>query len=133
MAHPARTITVAIDMSKAFDTINLHTRWKSATTNNPRRNHKVIANYINGRKAYKTYRTTHAYNVNLNLAFSKVASSHLHHLTFILQTYHHPEHWFRSCCMQITSLAHPHTHTQVRVQPRNTYNHTYIKFLLEQI
>ena len=28
---------------------------------------------------------------------------------------------------QTTSQSHPHT--QVRVQPRNTYNHTYIKFL----
>ena len=25
MAPPARTITVALDMSKAFDTINIHT------------------------------------------------------------------------------------------------------------
>ena len=29
--------------------------------------------------------------------------------------------------MQMTSQSHPHT--QVRVQPRNTYNHTYTKFL----
>ena len=29
--------------------------------------------------------------------------------------------------MQMTPQSHPHT--QVRVQPRNTYNHTYIRFL----
>ena len=29
--------------------------------------------------------------------------------------------------MQMTSQSHPHT--LVRVQPRNTYNHTYTKFL----
>ena len=36
-------------------------------------------------------------------------------------------HWFRSLPTQTTSQSHPHT--QVRVQPRNTYNHTYIKCL----
>ena len=38
-----------------------------------------------------------------------------------------PVHRFRSWPMQMTSQSHPHT--QVRVQPRNTYNHTYTKFL----
>ena len=45
MAPPARTITVALDMSKTFDTINIHTLII-----------KFIANYINGRKVYTTYR-----------------------------------------------------------------------------
>ena len=66
-------------------------------------------------------------NVNLNLAFHKVAFFHPHYLTFTPQTYHHPVHRFRSWPMQMTSQSHPHT--QVRVQPRNTYNHTYTKFL----
>ena len=56
-----------------------------------------------------------------------MASFHQHHSTFTLQTYHHPEHRFRSWTTQMTSTSH--LHTQVRVQPRNTYNHTYIKFL----
>ena len=47
--------------------------------------------------------------------------------TFTLQTYHHPEHRFSSWPTQMTSPSH--LHTQARVQPRNTYNHTYIKFL----
>ena len=33
MAHPARTITVALDMSKAFDTINIHTLIRKQTIN----------------------------------------------------------------------------------------------------
>ena len=70
---------------------------------------------------------THPNNVNLKLAFHKEASFHPHYSTFTSQTYHHPVHRFRSWPMQMTSQSHPHT--QVRVQPRNTYNHTYTKFL----
>ena len=57
MAPPARTITVALDMSKAFDTINIHTLIrKLLQTNIPGIIIKFIANYIKGRKAYTTYR-----------------------------------------------------------------------------
>ena len=57
MAHPARTITVALDMSKAFDTINIHTLIrKLLPTNIPGTIIKFIANYIKGRNAYTTYR-----------------------------------------------------------------------------
>ena len=56
MAHPARTITVALDMSKAFDTINIHTLIrKLPQTKIPGTIIKFIANYIKGRKAYTTY------------------------------------------------------------------------------
>ena len=56
MAPPARTITVAHDMSKAFDTINIHTLIrKLLQTNIPDTIIKFIANYIKGRKAYTTY------------------------------------------------------------------------------
>ena len=56
MAPPARTITVALDMSKAFDTINIHTLIrKLLQTNIPGTIIKFIANYIKGRKAYTTY------------------------------------------------------------------------------
>ena len=52
----ARTITVALDMSKAFDTINIHTLIrKLLLTNIPGTLIKFIANYIKGRKAYTTY------------------------------------------------------------------------------
>ena len=57
MAPPARTITVALDMSKAFDTINIYTLIrKLLQTNIPGTIIKFIANYIKGRKAYTTYR-----------------------------------------------------------------------------
>ena len=56
MAPPARTITVALDMSKAFNTINTHTLIrKLLQTNIPDTIIKFIANYIKGRKAYTTY------------------------------------------------------------------------------
>ena len=57
MAPPARTITVALGMSKAFDIINIHTLIrKLLQTNIPGTIIKFIANYIKGRKAYTTYR-----------------------------------------------------------------------------
>ena len=57
MAPPARTITVALDMRKAFDTLNIHTLIrKLLQTNIPGTIIKLIANYIKGRKSYTTYR-----------------------------------------------------------------------------
>ena len=56
-----------------------------------------------------------------------MASFHPHYLTFTPQTCHHPVNRFRSWPMQTTSQSH--LHTQRRVQPRNTYNHTYTQFL----
>ena len=56
MATPARTITVALDMSKAFNTINIHTLIrKLLQTNIPGTIIKFIANYIKRRKAYTIY------------------------------------------------------------------------------
>ena len=57
MTHPARTITVVLDMSKAFDTINIHTLLrKLLQTKILHTRIKFIANYIKRRKAYTTYR-----------------------------------------------------------------------------
>ena len=57
MAPPARTITVALDMSKAFDTINIHTLIrKLLQTIIPGTMIRLIANYIKGHKAYTPYR-----------------------------------------------------------------------------
>ena len=54
--HPARTITVALDMSKAFDIIHIHTLIrKLLQTNIPGTIIKFITNYIKGHKAYTTY------------------------------------------------------------------------------
>ena len=57
--------------------------------------------------------------ISINLLFQKNL--------YTLLTYHHQDHQFRSWPTQMTSPSH--LHTQARVQPRNTYNHTYIKFL----
>lgn len=47
---------VALDMSKAFDTVNIHTLiHKIHQTNIPPTILKFTANYIKGRKAYTTY------------------------------------------------------------------------------
>ena len=56
MAPPARTITVALDMSNAFDTINIHTLIRNLLqTKIPGIIIMLIANYIKGRKAYTAY------------------------------------------------------------------------------
>ena len=61
MAPLGRTITVALDMSKAFNTINIHTLIrKLLQTNIPGTIIKFITNYIKGRKAYTTYKN-HTY------------------------------------------------------------------------
>ena len=57
MAPPVRTITVALDMSKAFDTVNTHTLiGKLLQTSTPGTILKLVANYIKGRKAYTSFR-----------------------------------------------------------------------------
>ena len=54
---PTRTIAVALDMSKAFDTVNIHTLIDKLTqTNIPHTILRYIANYIKGRMAYTTFR-----------------------------------------------------------------------------
>ena len=54
---PTRTIAVAFDMSKAFDTVNIHTLIDKLThTTIPHNILRYIANYIKGRMAYTTFR-----------------------------------------------------------------------------
>ena len=56
MAPPVQTITVALDMCKAFDTISIHTLiGKLLQTKIPGTIMKFIANYIKVHKAYTTY------------------------------------------------------------------------------
>ena len=128
MAPPAPTITVVLDMSKAFDTINIHTLIrKLQQTNFHTQSLSLSQNTSRDAKPTHHRETTHLDNVNLKLPFHKVASFQLHYLTFTLQTYHHPVHRFRSWLTQMISLSHPHT--QARVQPINIYNNTYIQYL----
>ena len=61
-----RTIMVALDMSKAFDTVNTHTLIKKIqNTNIPPTIIKFIANYVKGRKAYTVYNNTNSKQLHL--------------------------------------------------------------------
>ena len=102
IASPARRINVALDMSKAFDTINIHTLVrKLLQTNIPGTIMKFIAIYIKGRKSYITYRNQHPYNINLKLPFLQVASSRPHYSTFTSRRI--PTWRF---CMDKTTISH---------------------------
>ena len=114
-----------------IDPINIHTlSRKLLQTNIPGTIIKLIANYNKDTKPTQHIETTHPYNVEWKLAFSKVAASHPHYLPFTLQTYHHAEHRFRSWPAKMASPSD--LQTRAKVQQRNTYNHTYIKFLPRQ-
>ena len=127
MAPPARTITVALDMS-SFRHNNMHTlNNKLLQTKIPGTIIKFIASYIKGREAYTTYRNHLSSQRQLKTGVPQSASFYQHYSTFTLQTYHHPENWLRSWATQMASPSH--LDKQARVQPRNTYNHTYIKLL----
>ena len=59
MAPPARTITVALDMSKAFDTINIHTLIRKLLhTRIQDTIIRFIANYITHKHEYNIQHTT---------------------------------------------------------------------------
>ena len=56
MALTARTVPVALDISKAFDTINVHALIRKLIhIRSPGTIMTFITHYINGRKAYTTY------------------------------------------------------------------------------
>ena len=56
---PNRTITIALDMSKAFDTVNHHTLLnKIIQTNIPPLIIQFLSNYLRGRQAYTLYNNT---------------------------------------------------------------------------
>ena len=71
MAPPARTITVALDMSKAFDTINIHTESCYRQTFQAQ---SLGSSQTTSRDAKPTQHIeiTHPNNVNLKLAFHNI-------------------------------------------------------------
>ena len=121
MAPPARTITVALDMSKAFDTKNIHTHLSESCYRATFEAQSLGSSQTTSRdaKPIQHIEITHPHNLNLKLAFHKVASFPQRYSTYTLQTYHRQEHQFRSWPTQMTSPSH--LHTKARVQPRNTY------------
>ena len=113
-APTARTITVALDMSKAFDTINIHTLIrKLLQTKFPGMQSTQYRNHTSRQCQFKT-----------GVPQGGVLSPILFKI-YTSDFPPHPVHQFRSWPTQMTSPSHPHT----QAQPRNIYNHTYIKFL----
>ena len=112
MAPPARTITVALDMSKAFDIINIHT---------------LIRKLIQTNIQCKLHQGTQSLHNIIEITHpNKVASFHPHYLTFTPQTYHHPVLRFRSWPMQTTSQSHPHTQVPCVIFTYLCFNQYYI-------
>ena len=129
MDPPARTITVALDMSKAFDTLNIHTLIrKLLQTNIPGTIIKFIANYIKGRKSYTTYRnhTSRQRQFKTGVPQCGVLSPTL----FNIYTSDLPPPSAPVQVMAYADISPSYPHTQARVQPRNIYNHTYINNLI---
>ena len=82
LAPPVRTITVALDMSKAFDTKkHTHTNQKAATDKQAQ---SLSLSQTISRDAKPTEHIEITHPNNANLKF------HAHYLTFTPQTYHHP-------------------------------------------
>ena len=80
---------------QTFDTINIHTLIESCCRQTFQAQ-SLSSSQTTLRDANPTQHieTTHPDNVNLKLAFHKVASFHSHYLTFTLQTCHYPVHRF---------------------------------------
>ena len=125
MAPPARTITVALDIIKTFDTINIHTLIiKLLQTNIPGTIIKIIANYIKGRKSYTTYinHTSKQRQFKTGVPQDGVLSSTL----FNMYTSDLPP---PSVPVQAMAYTDDITITSTQVQQRNTNSQIYIMFL----
>ena len=128
---PVRTITVALDMSKAFDTINIHTLIrKLLQTHIPGTIIKFIVNNIKGRKAYTTYRnhTSRQRQFKTGSSQGDVFSPTL----FNIYTSDLPP---LSAPVQVMAYADDITITSTHTSTsavKNIYNHTYRKFLPAQ-
>ena len=126
MTPPARTITVALNMSKAFDTINIHTLIrKLLQTNIAVTIIRCITYYIKGREAYTTYinHTSRQRQFKTGVPQGDVLSPTL----FNISTPDLPP---PSAPVQVMAYADDITitSTQARVLPRNTYNHIHRQF-----
>ena len=131
MDSSVRVITVALDRSNAFDTINIHTLIRKMLHNNmPYTLIKLIANYINWRKAYTTYRNHTSIQLQFKTGVPQggvLSPTLLNIYTADLQRLRVPVQFMANAKdMKITS-----THTSTTAA-KNTNNHTYIKCLPRQ-
>ena len=63
---PDRTVLVSLDISKAFDTVNIHTLLqKIANTKIPSRIIKFLSNYLKGRQAFTIFEDAKSITRNL--------------------------------------------------------------------
>ena len=111
MAPPARTITVALDMSKAFDAVNTHTQLESCYRQAPLvvvQLYSLLQTTSTSSKDAKPIllsETTNPYNVRFKLAFLKVVSYHLPYLMHTQQIFQHTQH---RVIIKMTLQSHPH-------------------------
>ena len=99
---PERTIVVSLDLSKAFDTVNIHNLiQKLQQTNIPNLIKKFVANYIKGRKGIHFIKVRNQDNSNSKLEFHRVVYSHLRYSTCIHLIYPHHRIMLKSHPMQM--------------------------------
>ena len=113
MVPPVRTIIVALDLSKSFDTINIRTIINLLQTSMPGTIIVFISNYIKGRTAYMytTYITTSPYNDSLRLKFLKAATYHSHYVTYTLQILPFMAPVQIMTCADVITITSTHTNT----------------------
>ena len=129
MAPPARTISVVLDISKAYDTINIHTHLTESSYRQRFHAQTLSSLQTTSRDAKPTshIEITHSHNVNSKLALHKVACFHPHYSTFTPQTYHHPVQ-----PVQVMAYADDITITSTHTSTsaaKKYINHTYTKCL----
>ena len=103
MQPPALTIVVVVDVSKAFDTINIHTLigkpLQSISYPPPSNSVQTISKNA---KLTQHSATTHHQHANIKLACPKEASYHSYYSTYTHLTCHNHKHQYKSLNMQTT-------------------------------
>ena len=84
---PQQTVAVVVDMSKAFDNVNIHTlMYKLTQTDIPTTVTKIPPNYINGRQAWSThFSTMRIKRMLIKIGVPQGGARSLNCLTFTLQ------------------------------------------------
>ena len=96
---PQHTVAVTLDMSKAFDTVNIH---KLTLANIPNIIIKFKANYIKGRQACTQYNGKLSKLKRIKLEYHKVEFCLQHYSTFTPLTFHSLQKMYKSQHMLMT-------------------------------